>query len=300
MNDENDDENLDPRRRRRKRTQDWGLSNEEKDLIRPLYARGKGAQTLVQQMLAQGIITWQHPLSTRDYQNKITHFLRSLRIARHRDDLHVINQLIVDHAYTPDLVIEDDNRPFLIPTLPKAFVALDLDDTIVHATQRMDVYDRFNGEKVQFTTASSGKTINLLVRPHARDFLGQIAALYNVIIFTVGDAEYAAKIQAHLDPAGTLFSGCLSRTNCTLVDNELGKDAKTLYTKDLRKVSADVCRVLLVDNTKDCFVHQPLNGILVKTWLKNQADRELLRLASFLEEHAGVEDMRLLPEMWVV
>ena len=54
--------------------------------------------------------------------------------------------------------------------------------------------------------------------------------------------------------------------------------------KDLTLLGRDLNRTIIIDNIKDNFERQPQNGIEILTWLNDPADRELIKLGTFLTD----------------
>jgi CTD small phosphatase-like protein 2 len=75
------------------------------------------------------------------------------------------------------------------PLTFKYTLVLDLDETLVHYKQPL---------------ASSPKQIpansNLLIRPHAHEFLKELNKFYRVIVFTAASKDYAEWVLDQIDP----------------------------------------------------------------------------------------------------
>ena len=72
----------------------------------------------------------------------------------------------------------------------KYTLVLDLDETLVHYDAQVDAFR---------------------VRPHCRQFLSQMATLFEVVIFTAADQMWADFILDKLDPAKALIKHRLYR-----------------------------------------------------------------------------------------
>jgi CTD small phosphatase-like protein 2 len=55
------------------------------------------------------------------------------------------------------------------------------------------------------------------------------------------------------------------------------------YVKDLSRLGRDLSKTIIVDNTPECFMLQPENGIQIKNWYGDPADTALAELAPLLE-----------------
>jgi CTD small phosphatase-like protein 2 len=66
------------------------------------------------------------------------------------------------------------------------------------------------------------------------------------------------------------------------------------YVKDLSRLGRDLSKTIIVDNTPECFLLQPENGIQIKNWYKDPHDTALMELAPLLEQivKGQVQDVR--------
>lgn len=122
------------------------------------------------------------------------------------------------------------------------------------------------------------------MRPHCSDFLRELSAIAEVIIFTASSPSYADVVLDYLDPHKRFFSHRLYRQHCTL--------EKGFYTKDLRCVNRRLEDCVLVDNSGFSIMLQPDNGIPILPYYHFNKDRELLSLLDFLRELIKFDDMR--------
>lgn len=86
------------------------------------------------------------------------------------------------------------------------------------------------------------------VRPHAYEFLKNMAQYYEIIVFTASSSHYAEKIVANLDPEKNLISHCLYREDCVEI-------SKNCHIKDLRILGRNLKDVVLVDNSANSFAY---------------------------------------------
>ncbi|KAJ3034367.1 hypothetical protein HDV00_005155, partial [Rhizophlyctis rosea] len=97
----------------------------------------------------------------------------------------------------------------------KLLLLLDLDSTLLHATQKIQVDDFYKTlpkeekERIfQFTLDESGGQPTLLkFRPHLENFLAAVSSNFVLSIFTAGTKEYARKVVQLMDPQCALFGG---------------------------------------------------------------------------------------------
>lgn len=166
--------------------------------------------------------------------------------------------------------------------LPPLVVVLDLDQTLIHSFHDSDMPHDFrigdNGLNCVYVARRPGviKFLDWLQRP------GIVVALY-----TAGQREYVRNILEVLDPNGTLFQQVKCRRDCLVTP------MKGVYSKDLRKFTDDMSRVVLVDNSPWSFHLQPRNGILVKDWRgHNSDDSEMSRVQRVITRLLTAEDVR--------
>lgn len=123
----------------------------------------------------------------------------------------------------------------------------------------------------------------MLVRPGVYVFLRKMCELYEVVVYTASTRNYADKVLDAIDPERTVTHR-LFRKHCTLYNCE--------FVKDLSQLGRDLKDVIIVDNSPDCYMLQPCNGIPISTWTNDKNDRELDKLSSILELLHKVDDVR--------
>ncbi len=156
----------------------------------------------------------------------------------------------------------------------KATLVLDLDETLVMTLILAE------GEL-------PGVEDGLLVqeRPHVAEFLVRTSALFELVVFTAAEEEYAEKVVRQLDPEHKLIKRVLSRSHCIPLSN-------SMLVKDLR-IFADrtLDELIIVDNNIMSFAFQLPNGIPVLPFGGGLDDDELLFLAGYLEQLALETDI---------
>jgi RNA polymerase II subunit A small phosphatase-like protein len=68
-------------------------------------------------------------------------------------------------------------------------------------------------------------------RPYCREFLSQMAKIFDIVVYTSSRKEYASKILKYLDYNNEIFSAKLYREDCLYFENS--------YLKDLGRLSPD-------------------------------------------------------------
>ncbi|KAL5723125.1 hypothetical protein ACHQM5_006559 [Ranunculus cassubicifolius] len=163
----------------------------------------------------------------------------------------------------------------------KKVLVLDLDETLVHARHEM-----FGEEAdLSFNLVEEGCNYYVKLRPGVREFLERVSEIFNVVIFTASEKEYADKIIDFLDPESRLISRRL-----------YGKSGKNIadggFVKDLSVLEHDLAKLAIIDNCPHAYRLQKSNGIPIKSWYVEPNDEELAALLPFLEGLVAVEDVR--------
>ncbi|AFM99221.1 Dullard-like phosphatase domain-containing protein [Encephalitozoon hellem ATCC 50504] len=162
----------------------------------------------------------------------------------------------------PALPRKHDARPTLV---------LDLDNTLVHSTFEMpEIYD-FCVE----VPKSKGMSIYVKVRPHTAEFIDEVGAMYELVIFTAAKREYAGKVVEMID-ANKNISHTLYRESCTLTNGR--------YVKDLCKLGRPLNKVIMVDDSPHSYEFQPRNGIHIPPYTGATNDDSLLKVMKYLKE----------------
>jgi CTD small phosphatase-like protein 2 len=155
---------------------------------------------------------------------------------------------------------------YLGPKTKKYTLVFDLDETLGLGLDLGDVEGIGAIERVLFQ-----------VRPYAVELLRKMSQLYELVVFTAADQDYATKALASLDPDKHV-SKLVTRAHCL-------PHPKGGYTKDLRIfVDRRLDEMLIIDNDARNFVYQPKNGIPVVSFDGSPKDDELLFLMHYLEE----------------
>jgi Dullard-like phosphatase family protein len=153
--------------------------------------------------------------------------------------------------------------------MEKATLVLDLDETLIHS-----VVDPVSNE----TTTHQ--------RPGLSHFLQQVSTMFEVVVFTAGLQEYASPIIDRLDPQG-LIQHRLYRQHVRCIRG-------THLIKDLARLNRPLARVVMVDNSAESFLLQPLNAIPIEPYLGEAQDTRLFELLPLLQALASAPDVREL------
>jgi TFIIF-interacting CTD phosphatase-like protein len=87
------------------------------------------------------------------------------------------------------------------------------------------------------------------VRPFAASVLKELAAVFEVIIFTASNGCYANVVIDQLDPQRQFVAHRLFRESCV-------QTSDGVYVKDLRVINRDLAKLVLVDNSAISFAQQ--------------------------------------------
>ena len=187
-------------------------------------------------------------------------------------------------------------------------VVLDMDECLIHSQflsspQTAQVYahqlqqqrrqSKSSGSKVvdHFKiTLPEGDLVHVNLRPGLSEFLEQCTQRFETHIFTAASSIYAKPVLDNLDPEGNKFAGRWYREHCTFVEKP-----QRAYIKNLENLplSADLSRIVLVDNNPLSFLTHPDNGILVSSFYNDPNDTSLRTVWKLLQKlDAHKEDVR--------
>lgn len=163
----------------------------------------------------------------------------------------------------------------------KKSLILDLDETLVHSSFRPPASD----EVIELPVEIDNKKfrVYVLVRPNAVQFLKELQAYYELIIFTASLAKYANPLMDILDE-DRCCSARLSRDHCTFYQG--------MYVKDLAELGRDLRDVLIIDNSPTAYLFQPDNALPIISWYDDVNDRCLYDYIPFLKALSKVDDVR--------
>jgi len=164
---------------------------------------------------------------------------------------------------------------------PKISLVLDLDETLVHSSTLA-----IKSPDYVFPVHLRGTEYSVYVRlrPHVFEFMERMSKIFEIIVFTASQKLYADALLDLLDPCKQFIQHRVFRESCVVVEGN--------YLKDLRVLGRDLAHTVIVDNSPISFGYQLDNGVPIKSWFSAQEDRELLKLAPFLEGIAHADDVR--------
>jgi len=186
----------------------------------------------------------------------------------------------VDTTVTNDTnqpVDEIKNQKALMAPLPpemkgRKTLVLDLDETLVHSS-----FTPVPGPDFIISIDLDGVIHRVYVqkRPGVDQFLEEMGAKFEVVVFTASLDKYANPVLDILDPKGFVKIR-LFREACV---QHYGN-----YVKDLSLLGRRLEDTLIIDNSPFSYMFQPDNAIPITSWFNDKTDRELYDLAPFLLE----------------
>ena len=157
-----------------------------------------------------------------------------------------------------NLEFDSIHPPFLkSPNKKKLTLILDLNETLINFK-----YEE-NGEGY------------VRIRPFLFGFLEEISQLYELIIFTSSEKEYADSVIEAIEHERTYFDHVFYRQHTIIVGND--------FVKDLTRIGRPLNSIIIIDNMQQNFKLQKENGILIKPfWGEETNDRTLYDLMPIL------------------
>jgi RNA polymerase II subunit A small phosphatase-like protein len=101
-----------------------------------------------------------------------------------------------------------------------------------------------------------------------------LSADYELMIYTASISEYADPVVDYIDP-DNVVSVRLFRENCTLFKN--------VFVKDLANLNRDIRNIIIVDNSPNSFMFQPMNAFQIRNFFDDMNDQELYFLIPFFK-----------------
>jgi len=161
-------------------------------------------------------------------------------------------------------------------------LVLDLDETLVHCFLDHEENTTYDWT-FQVDSENGLFDVFCRVRPHLEEFLKECAKMFELVLFTASQDNYANKVLDNVDPAGYIQHR-LFRRHCTKVRGN--------FVKDLSRLGRKLDQTIIIDNSPLTFAFQPLNGIPCDNWFDDQMDQELLQLLPILRHLKAAEDVR--------
>ena len=173
----------------------------------------------------------------------------------------------------------------------KKTLLIDLDETLVHSG-----FTQYNPNIpsdiiLNVVLENKPRDIHVLVRPGVEEFLYRMSRRFEIIIFTASLSKYANPLIDILDKR-KVCKYRLFREHCTFINGA--------FVKDLKKMNRDLKDLILLDNSPIAYAFHPNNGVPIKNWYDDKADRELYNLAPIIEFLSYVDDVRTYIPLLVI
>jgi len=175
----------------------------------------------------------------------------------------------------------------------KKTLVLDLDRTLVYADywyiEHPKTLPNVNNDDRDTTNNNKAKQqVTMQIRPYAREFLKNMAQLYDIVVFEASSYSFTEAIVSQLDPEKQWISYVLDKTYCF-------QTSRGYYIKDLRIFqNRDLKDIVIVDDLVYSFGLQLDNGVPIVEWKGDENDRELMYLEKYLRELYECDDVRRL------
>ncbi|KAK4538047.1 hypothetical protein CDCA_CDCA15G4072 [Cyanidium caldarium] len=173
-------------------------------------------------------------------------------------------------------------RPLTCSPQERKLLVLDLDETLVHSSFKES---RGCDLTLQVVVDDVPTMFFVRKRPHLELFMHIVQQWYDLVIFTASLRRYADPLVDALDPRGTLVKARYFRDDCI-------RRPPNQFVKDLTVVSADLGKVIIVDNSPASYALHAANALPIEAWYDDPFDEELLHLLPLLRSLSVLEDVR--------
>ncbi len=169
--------------------------------------------------------------------------------------------------------------------MEKPLLILDVDETLLHATEEM----------LQYPPDFRLQQYYVYKRPGLHEFLGNASSDYRLAIWSSASEDYVEQCVENLGVLSFRFEFVWSRSRCTRkMDHHTHEEH---YLKDLKKVKRRgylLDRMLIVDDTRHKVSRQYGNAVYIKPFEGETEDRELVYLLKYLQRIKDVANFRTL------
>ena len=166
--------------------------------------------------------------------------------------------------------------------LLRKLLVLDLDETLVHATEHALERDADFRVGPYFVYR----------RPHLEDFIRRVGELFEIGVWTSSGSAYARQVVEQIFPAGMVRFVWASPRCTQALDMETGQYASTKNLRKLKRMGFALESIIAVDDTPFKYRRSYGNLVCVSEFLGDSGDTELRWLADYLATLADVANVR--------
>ncbi len=165
----------------------------------------------------------------------------------------------------------------------KILLVLDLDETLIHATER----------RFEIDLDFQYENYFVYKRPHLKWFLESMNVDFKLAIWSSADDKYVEEIVKKIKPDSIEFEFIWGRTRCTTKrDYELDVYIHEKRLKKVKKKGFPIDRILMIDDSPEKTKDNYGNAIYVKPFKGDQNDSELKKLAEYLSSIKNSTNVR--------
>ncbi len=165
----------------------------------------------------------------------------------------------------------------------KILLVLDLDETLIHATEQKLKID------IDFQYAN----YFIYRRPHLEWFLETMSANFKLAIWSSAEDKYVEEIVEKIKPENIEFEFVWGRTRCTTKrDFQLDEYVHEKRLNKVKKKGFLIERILMIDDSPEKTKDNYGNAVYVTAFEGDQTDSELKMLAEYLNSIKDSQNVR--------
>jgi TFIIF-interacting CTD phosphatase-like protein len=155
----------------------------------------------------------------------------------------------------------------------KILLVLDLDETLIHATEtKLEIQEDF-----------SYANYFVYIRPHLQWFLEEMSCHFSLAIWSSADDKYVHDLVEKITPSTIDFTCVWAKSRCTLKrDYDLDVYIQTKQLRKLKKKGFSLDKILMIDDSPEKIKDHYGNAIYIQPFEGDLADEELKKLANYL------------------
>ncbi len=165
----------------------------------------------------------------------------------------------------------------------KILLVLDLDETLIHATEHKLEID-FDFQYADYF---------IYRRPNLEWFLESMSVNFKLAIWSSADDKYVKEIVKKIKPENIEFEFVWGRTRCTTKrDYQLDEYVHEKRLKKVKKKGFSIERILMIDDSPEKTKDNYGNAVYVTAFEGDQTDSELKILAEYLNSIKDSKNVR--------